>query len=392
MMKKSLILKYFGLILILIIGFKFSYAAKLRYSDHSDFTRVVIESGKILKYDIRKTDEGIRIRIRPKVEMILETRKESNRLSFLGVNKGGDYTELIFSIKKDYDIKTFTLNSPFRIVIDFFNKKEGNTKTPVVKKQVDIKKKEEAKKDNNTAIKNNKTNNNGNGVNSKKEIRTIVIDPGHGGTEYGAKGPSGTYEKDITLKIARVLKTYIENYIGLKVFLTRNSDMNLSLEERASIANNQKADIFISIHCNASRSRKAKGSETFILSLKATDKEARRLAFYENNFEEMNDDNREADDIKLILWDMAQTEYLRESANLAILIQKELNILLGTKNRGIKQAPFRVLMNVAMPAVLVEAAFISNPSEEKMLNKEQYQKKIAYAIFLGIKRYLIQNR
>ena len=89
----------------------------------------------------------------------------------------------------------------------------------------------------------------------------------------------------------------------------------------------------------------------------------------------------------MILWDMAQVEYLKESASLAELVQKELNILLGTKDRGIKQAPFRVLMNVAMPAVLVETAFLSNGQESQMLKNDEFQRKIAYAIFLGIKRY-----
>jgi len=223
-----------------------------------------------------------------------------------------------------------------------------------------------------------------------KGIRAIVIDPGHGGLESGAKGKFGALEKDITLAIALKLKAVIERNLALPVELTRDKDIDVSLENRAAIANNHKADLFISIHTNSSYRRNARGSETFFLSLNATDEEARRLAYLENNSAELSkplaEDNQ--DEIRMILWDMAQSAYLKQSQSLAEIVQDELNSLLGTTNRGIKQAPFKVLTGVACPAVLVEVAFISNPEEEKDLVQESFQGNVAEAIYRGLVRYL----
>jgi len=223
-----------------------------------------------------------------------------------------------------------------------------------------------------------------------KGIRAIVIDPGHGGLESGAKGKFGALEKDITLAIALKLKAVIERNLALPVELTRDKDIDVSLENRAAIANNHKADLFISIHTNSSYRRNARGSETFFLSLNATDEEARRLAYLENNSAELSkplaEDNQ--DEIRMILWDMAQSAYLKQSQSLAEIVQDELNSLLGTTNRGIKQAPFKVLTGVACPAVLVEVAFISNPEEEKDLVQESFQGNVAEAIYRGLDRYL----
>ncbi|MEW5902565.1 MAG: N-acetylmuramoyl-L-alanine amidase, partial [Acidobacteriota bacterium] len=143
-------------------------------------------------------------------------------------------------------------------------------------------------------------------------------------------------------------------------------------------------------HANRSYRRNANGSETFFLSLNATDEEARRLAYLENNPADLEkpiaDEN--ADEIQMILWDMAQSAYLKQSQRLAEIIQDELNSLLGTADRGIKQAPFKVLTGVASPAVLVEVAFISNPEEERQLVTEEFQESVAQAIYRGLVRYL----
>jgi len=165
--------------------------------------------------------------------------------------------------------------------------------------------------------------------------------------------------------------------------------VDVSLEKRAAIANNYKAFVFISIHANGSYRKTAQGSETFFLSLNATDEETRRLAYMENNstdLESIQSDN--VDDIKLILWDMAQSSYIRQSSRLAEKIQTKLNTLSGTLNRGVKQAPFKVLTGVACPAVLVETAFISNPREEKNLITDEFQNSIAQAVYLGLAEFL----
>jgi len=221
-------------------------------------------------------------------------------------------------------------------------------------------------------------------------VQAIVIDPGHGGIETGAKGKFGNLEKDITLAVALKLKALIEKNLGLAVFLTRDRDVDVSNETRAAIANNHKAGLFISIHANGAVQRKAAGSETFFLSVNATDEETRRLAYLENNSSELQNriDPSSDSDLMMILWDMAQTAYIKRSSRLAELVQEELDGMLGTRNRGIKQAPFKVLTGVACPAILVEAAFISNPDEERKLASEAFQARVAEAIYTGLLRYM----
>ncbi|MFO7733328.1 MAG: N-acetylmuramoyl-L-alanine amidase [Candidatus Aminicenantes bacterium] len=223
-----------------------------------------------------------------------------------------------------------------------------------------------------------------------ERIKTVVIDPGHGGIEVGAKGKFGNLEKEITLAVGLKLKALIEKNMAFNVVMTRDRDVDVSIENRSAIANNHKADVFISIHANGALQKKAQGSETFFLNLNATDEETRRLAYLENNSSQLEShiDPSSDDDLMMILWDMAQTAYIRESSRLAEMVQGELNALLGTRNRGIKQAPFKVLAGVACPAILVEAAFLSNPEEEKKLASEEFQAGIADAIYRGLARYL----
>ena len=223
-----------------------------------------------------------------------------------------------------------------------------------------------------------------------QSMKTIVIDPGHGGLESGARGKFGALEKDITLDVGLKLKAIIERDMAFRVVLTRDKDISKSLEERAAIANNNKAYLFISIHANSSFRKQARGPEIYFLNLNATDEEARRLAYLENNsaqFDERIEDEYE-DEIKMILWDMAQAAYLDQSSKLAESIQKELNSLMATRNRGIKQAPFKVLTGVACPAVLVEVAFISNPEEENKLIEGTFQDNVAQAIYRGLTSFL----
>jgi N-acetylmuramoyl-L-alanine amidase len=219
-------------------------------------------------------------------------------------------------------------------------------------------------------------------------LRTVVIDPGHGGPEVGAKGPGGTLEKDVTLGIARKLRASLTSNLGLQAFLTRDGDVEVPLDERTAIANNYKADLFISIHANASRSHGAAGSEVYFLAYQASDDESRRVAQEESGAPAVDPSAAPAgSDLALILWDMAQAEHLEESSSLASRLQEELAGATGHETRGVKQAPFRVLVGAAMPAVLVEVAFISHPEEEKLLGSDAYQAKIAAALTKGIRRY-----
>jgi N-acetylmuramoyl-L-alanine amidase len=223
-------------------------------------------------------------------------------------------------------------------------------------------------------------------------VRTIVIDPGHGGDEVGAKGPAGSLEKDVTLAIARKLRAYLMNSLGYQVFLTRDRDEDVSLDDRVATANNYKADLFLSIHANASRSRGAIGSEVYFLSYQASDEESRRVATAEGGglpegALPAGASAPRGSDLAMILWNMSQTEHLEESSALASRIQEELATVSGSPTRGVKQAPFRVLVGATMPAVLVEVAFISHPEEEKLLVSDGYQTKVALALVKGISRF-----
>jgi len=220
-------------------------------------------------------------------------------------------------------------------------------------------------------------------------LRTVVIDPGHGGAEVGAQGPAGTLEKDVTLAIGRKLRSALANGLGVQAFLTRDKDQEVALDDRTAFANNYKADLFVSIHANASAARGARGSEVYFLSYQASDEESRRLASSEGGeiVPGGGGSAGTASDLALILWDMAQAEHLEESSALATRINEELAEVTGSQGRGIKQAPFRVLVGAGMPAVLVEIAFISNTEEERLLKSDEYQNKVTAALARGIARY-----
>ena len=202
-------------------------------------------------------------------------------------------------------------------------------------------------------------------------IRTVVIDPGHGGAEVGAQGPGGTLEKDVTLAIGRKVRSALANNLGLQAFLTRDKDQEVALDDRTAFANNYKADLFVSIHANASAARGARGSEVYFLSYQASDEESRRLAQSEGGaIAPGTAAFGGTSDLALILWDMAQAEHLEESSALATRINEELAEVTGSQGRGIKQAPVRVLVGAGMPAVLVEIAFISTRRKRSCITSD----------------------
>ena len=226
---------------------------------------------------------------------------------------------------------------------------------------------------------------------------TIVIDPGHGGSETGAVGPGGVEEKDVTLQIARRLAATLPKTLPCRVLMTRDSDAVISLDDRTSMANRERADLFLSIHANSSRAPGARGSETYYLSLEASDKLSQEVASRENQAAAAENPGAPASparnpDLDFILWDLAQTAHLKESSEVAEIAQEELNTVSGTGNRGIKQAPFRVLVGAAMPAVLIETAFISNPEEEKKLASPVFQQSIADAVARAVDRFFERRK
>jgi len=221
---------------------------------------------------------------------------------------------------------------------------------------------------------------------SSNEIDVIVIDPGHGGEDFGAIGPSNVKEKDIVLKIAKYLYSYLDDDERFKPIMTRQDDVFVPLSKRTALANSVGGDMFISIHVNASVNKKARGLISFFLADAKTD-QARAAATLENSsirFENIEDQKQYLTDLDFTLRDMIQTEFQRESADLADIIQKKISGAAKIKSRGVDQAGFFVLDKAYMPAVLIETAFISNKDDEKLLKRDDFHKKTAKAIYESI--------
>ncbi|MBN1351648.1 N-acetylmuramoyl-L-alanine amidase [candidate division KSB1 bacterium] len=223
----------------------------------------------------------------------------------------------------------------------------------------------------------------------KWQIDKIMIDPGHGGKDPGAIGPKGLYEKDVVLKIALRLRELLESRLGVKVFMTRDDDSFIPLAERTAMANRLGAKLFISIHANASESRWLNGTSTYILGPAKTP-EAIEVAKRENSvirLEDSQEQYRNLDSEQLILSSIAQSEFTRESEELAACIQAEVCKRTQLTDRGVRQAGYYVLIGASMPNILFETAFISNRKEEKMLKSSGFQNKVAEALFLSIKAF-----
>lgn len=258
---------------------------------------------------------------------------------------------VVIDLDSAVDYKVFPLTSPDRVVIDIFKK------TPAARRP-DV-----------------------------SVLRTIVIDPGHGGKDPGAIGRHKLMEKEIVLDVGLRLKRLIKEKLGVHVIMTREEDIFIPLEERTAIANAKDADLFISIHTNSSRKKEAKGVETYLLG-RATDKGAMDAALRENSAPR----NKSMDDLQFILTDLMTTARKDESLRLAHYVQTNLIEKLEPRyksvDHGVKQAPFYVLVNAKMPSILAEISFISNPEEERLLAGGGYRQVIAEAIFEGIKKYV----
>jgi N-acetylmuramoyl-L-alanine amidase len=362
--------------------------------DFENYSRVILTLPSPLPFSIVKDDSFLQVRIPTGNTFKLKAEPIKSRFikSISWNRSGGVYIVVIEGRHGRFRHESFQVEKRRQLVIDFYEQAEPAPSaapkpveppaSPEVPKPAPPQEKAPSAQAGAQPA--------GPAADTAKGVRTIVIDPGHGGIESGAKGKFGALEKDVTLAISLRLKALIEKNLAYRVELTRDRDLDVPLESRAAIANNNRATLFISVHANGSPRRKAKGSETFFLSLNATDEESRRLAYLENNSAQVVKpmDTAGQDEIQMILWDMAQSAYLKRSQRLAELVQEELNALLGTANRGIKQAPFKVLTGAACPAVLVEVAFISNPDEEKELVAPDFQDNVAQAIYRGLLSYV----
>jgi N-acetylmuramoyl-L-alanine amidase len=213
-------------------------------------------------------------------------------------------------------------------------------------------------------------------------IRTIVIDPGHGGDDRGAAGAGGTVEKDLTLSVARRLKATIDARLGVRVLLTRDDDRNVPLDRRTAVANNNKADLFISLHANASARPTASGATVYVAAF--TDDDERRTSMSNDRLPVFGGGSR---DLELVLWDFAQVRFLDRSSELARLIGGQFEQTVPLEARPIDTAPFRVLESANMPAVLIEMGYLTNPAQERLLQGAEFQGTLVQGIFNAIVQF-----
>ncbi len=325
--------------------------------------RLVLQHSKPVVYAIRSSHGRVEVVYAEPVELETEAQRFDDPI-LDRFQMQGRRTLTFFTGAGFTNYESFELRNPFRVILDLRGSR-------VVTKPKETRKSEQRR--------------------SKKRKTIVVIDPGHGGAELGAVGPTGLREKDVTLDLARRLQKLLRSDRRIDVVLTRDEDRAVGLDERTAIANHNQADLFVSIHLNASRRSDAHGAETYFLSHDATDDEARTVAALENRsygVQEGSLPNEGEDGLKLVLWDLAQNQYLAESSALAERVQQHMNELAGTRDRGVRQAPFRVLMGATMPAVLVEAGFISNPEEERKFKTLAYRNDLVTAMATAIHEFL----
>ena len=290
-----------------------------------------------------------------------------------------DVVRVVLDVENIRDYKIFPLSDPFRIIIDV----KGERKTEISRLEDTI----QAPRPEPVPVKEpvRFERENTGGKFKPAKIRRIVVDPGHGGHDPGAMGADGLKEKDIVLSIGLKLARQLKEQLGLDVVMTRSTDVFIPLEERTAIANKVNADLFVSIHANASLNKSASGTETYYLNLTKSDKAA-RVAARENNTS-----LEKVGLLQNILFDLMANYKINDSARLADDVQKALHGKLekkfgGIKNLGVKQGPFYVLVGATMPSILVETAFISNEHDAELLTDSDYQEATAVGILEGVRQ------
>jgi len=279
---------------------------------------------------------------------------------------------IVLDLKKQIKYKIFQLqpNKHYghRLVIDLFDVEIKQAKKEEIKKEIKKETQQPAK------------------------LRDVIIaiDAGHGGDDPGAKGPSGVYEKNVVLKIAKNLAEVINKERGMRAVLIRKSDYYIKLRNRIEKAREYKADLFISIHADAFRDPKVRGSSVYVLSKKGASSEAAKwLAEKENSSDLIGGVSLENKDdlVASVLLDLSQTASLEASIDIADRILKGLRKVGKVHKRNVQSAPFAVLKSPDIPSILIETAFISNPIEEKKLTNSKHRKKMSNAILIGLKGY-----
>jgi N-acetylmuramoyl-L-alanine amidase len=335
---------------------------EMRVRSYPSFTRIVLETSSPVAHRVDGTEGStLRVRVmglagRARTEEVGDGFVDSVKLS----RAGEDALVTVRFTGASGDVKASTLSDPPRLVLDVMRPTDAGARTT---------------------------------AQAAGPLRTIVLDAGHGGHDPGATGPGGLMEKDLVLDITRRVSKLVEDRLDIKVLLSRDGDHFVPLKDRTSFANRERADLFVSIHANAHVSATHEGVETYFLSSEATDIAARRTAALENSVVQLEKPatsrgaNGPQDLLRAVLWDLAQSEFLMESSRLAEVVQDFMTRALRIPNRGVKQAGFYVLGGAAMPAILIEIGFVTNPKEERRLREGKYRDEIARAIFAGIAEY-----
>ncbi|MEW6571363.1 MAG: N-acetylmuramoyl-L-alanine amidase [Nitrospirota bacterium] len=351
-------LSFFILVPVVLDAAQTIEVKKIRYWTFTGYTRVVVHLSSNAEFTKNHLSNPDRIYFDLKDTILVDKKEnvvvEDGILHRIRIGQfTHDIVRIVLDVGEYRDVNAFLLDDPARLVIDVYGKGEIKDE-----RKVSVK-------------------------------RRIVIDPGHGGHDPGAVGPNGLCEKDIVLDIALRLKEILLKDKSNEIFLTRETDVFIPLEERTVIANEKEADLFISIHANASPRSQAKGIETYLLNW-TDDEEAMRVAARENaiSLNRMRAMNRQMDIVKMITDDLMRQNKRDESVKLANYVQQSMVSTLDRSfNLGVKQALFYVLFGARMPSVLVEVSFISNPEEEKLLSQELHRTQIAEAIANGITTY-----
>ncbi len=372
---------------------------RIRYWSGPDYTRVVIDLDREVKFDRKILRDPPRLyfdlrnaRLNPGAEPLHEVNDVFIKSVRVGHNRPG-VVRVVLDFAQPGRTTVFPLWSPFRLVIDTRAEDSAEAQGESLRTaSADIPLREGAEAARDSAERPAAAAPNLGGDLSLTrtlglKIRRIVLDPGHGGHDLGAVGRAGLREKELVLDVSKRLRRLLVERLGTDVILTRTSDVFVPLEERTAIANQKNADLFVSIHANSSRSRQARGLETFYLSF-ASSAEEREVASRENAASQ-----RSISELEDLLKQITQGDYNQESRDLAHVMQDSLAKGLrkhrpAFKDRGVKRAPFIVLLGSRMPSVLIEIGFVSNPAEERYLRRNETREKIAEALYKGLERYI----
>lgn len=373
----------------------------LRRFTHANFARIVLDIGKLREYTFGETRDPGRIFVdvlQTKLNPILQGQDYPVRADYISQVHISQKTPSTVRLAIDVDFarvqsyRVYHLPDPFRLVVDIYPK--GAAEAPPAQPpapptgQTPPAGGNKAQQPVKRAVDPNDPNLNSTSLARQLGlgVHTIVIDPGHGGADPGAIGRSGLQEKEVNLAVSLALKKLLDQ-AGFETILIRESDVNPALDGRPVIANQKRADLFISIHSNAHRDRKRGGVETFFLNVNL-DPSVIELAAKENRTS-----TKSIGEMKSILDKIVQNSKVQESYNLAAAIQKDLvrdlaTDLPGIKDLGVKGAPFWVLIGSEMPSVLVEISHLSNAKEEAKLKTAKYRELAAQGIFDGIMEYV----